>query len=129
VLGVLCAAIAFLLAMFLVWTLSWVLYNSNGSRGLWLFLATVFLLVWFFSLVAYRLLRDRTNVYGSVLPPKAWYIIAILFCVAGIAFVVLAISTRESAPLGGSLCSWLLALLAYGAGSHFASKRGVESAA
>ena len=80
----------------------------------------------FFLLVGYRLLFNRPNRYGSLLPPNGWLCLAFLF-LACFAFVtILAVSASQYAFLSSAMPALAFAILSFRA---FRSARERHAAA
>lgn len=74
--------------------------RGHIERGALVFLAVGCLLSLFCFPVGYRLVTQRPNRYGSVLPPWAWFLIAVLFGALAAAFFVLDPHSQEFTTVG-----------------------------
>ena len=91
--------------------------------GLWALLAFSVALTYFFASVGYRLIREGPNSVGSIASPATWLTCFGLLVALSLAFVAAAVIEREFLFAQGAALSGLLALLAFGAASHFRRNR------
>ena len=127
--GVASALIAVVLAILLAWFTSAAATRSPPPAGAWVFVVVVSMLTAFFSVAAYRLLLNRTNRFGSLFPPAAWYVLAVILFGQGLAGVWLSVTRGDSSDFNGVLSAFLIALLSYAAGAHFSRKARGSGAA
>ena len=125
--GWISALIALLLAAFDLFLAAPIVSGRYKELGLWGLLALSVVITYFFASVGYRLIRSKPNSVGSIASPTAWFTCFGLFLVLSIAFVLAAIFKRDFQFAQGAALSGLLALLAFGAGSHF--RRGRKRSA
>ena len=117
------ALIAALLAAFDLFLVAPIALGRFKELGLWALLAFSVALTYFFASVGYRLIRERPNSVGSVASPATWFTCFGLLAALSLAFVVAAVVEREFLFAQGAALSGLLALLAFGAASHFRRSR------
>ena len=117
------ALIAALLTAFDVFLVAPIVSGRLKEPGLWALLASSVALTYFFASVGYRLIRARPNSVGSIASPANWFTCFGLLVALSLTFVVAAIVKRDLLFAQGAALSGLLALLAFGAASHFHRKR------
>jgi hypothetical protein len=121
--GCVSALIAAVLAAFDVFLLVPMSTGNFKNFGLFSLLVISLALTYFFASVGYRLIRNRPNLVGSVAAPALWFACFLIFAALSIAFVSSAVLKHDFNFAQGAALSGLLALLAFGAGSHFRGRR------
>ena len=116
-------SIAALLTAFDVFLVAPIVSGRLKEPGLWALLASSVALTYFFASVGYRLIRARPNSVGSIASLATWFTCFGLLVALSLTFVVAAIVKRDLLFAQGAALSGLLALLAFGAASHFHRKR------
>ena len=121
--GWVCVLIAAGLAAFEIFLLR-ALFSGNGK--LWGILALLFFstaLIYFFATVGRRLILNRPNTFDSIASPVVWFTCFGVFGFLTLLFIAFAIAKRDFALAQGATFSALLALLSFGAASHFRHRR------
>ena len=119
--GAVCASVGVLLALF-TWTLVHGPFFNKPSGGIYILVSVSVALTCLFSVAGVRLLLGKRNRYGSLFAPWVWFTISGSMVSAAAAFAVLSASAPTFAAAQGIASALFLALLAYGAGSHFRAK-------
>lgn len=112
----------FVAAAFVAFDVFILMAMLRGKGQLWGLLALLALfavLACFFAMVGYRLVRARPNAVGSILSPAVWFACVGVFGVLALLFIAGAIAKRDFAFAQGAAAAALLALLSFGAASHF----------
>ena len=117
------ALIAAILAAFDLFLVVPIVGGRFKQPGLWALLALSVALTYFFASVGYRLIQDKPNSVGSIASPATWFTCFGLFVALSLAFVLAAVVQRDLLFAQGAAVSGLLALLAFGAASHFRRRR------
>jgi len=121
--GIVSSAIGIALGSLLLWFAVVVLTRGLVAPvGAWVFMAVVGALTYFFTSAGYRLVRRIPNRYGSILSPRAWSVLAVVFLGGGAIGCYLSIIAKDYRHLDGVASAMLLALLSFGAASHFRRK-------
>lgn len=115
--------VAVVLAAFDLFILMGIVRGKGNSLGVLALLVCSTALTYFFATVGYRLVRARPNTVGSIASPAAWFTCFAFFGVFTLLFIAGAIAKRDLALAQGAVLSALLALLAFGAASHFRRRR------
>ena len=119
VIGYVSAIFAAVLCALDLFILTAIVLGAGKLLALWALLAFSTPLTYFLATVGYRLMRARPNSVGSIASPAAWLTCFALFSALTLIFIVGAIAQRDLALAQGAAMSALLALLAFGAASHF----------
>jgi hypothetical protein len=80
-------------------------------------------LTYFFAAVGYRLVRARPNAVGSIANPAVWFTCFVCFAILALLFLAGAIAKSDFAFAQCAAVAALLALLAFGAATHFRRHR------
>lgn len=122
VVGLIAMAIALLLVA-VIYALGHALLQRPAlSVGAVVAFAVLLLLTALFALSGHRLVFREPNRYGSLFAPWVWFSISATLLAAALLGGVMAIRHPSAEVAQGILSSLLLALLSYGAGSHFRRK-------
>ena len=121
--GCVSVLVAAALAAFNLFILTAIVRGESKLLFLWALLSFSTAVTYFFATVGYRLLRARPNSVGSIASPAAWFTCFAFFGVLTLLFIAGAIARRDLALAQGAAMSALLALLAYGAASHFRRRK------
>jgi hypothetical protein len=127
--GVACLLASVLLGAFTLWGTFMTITRNPTALALWLLLSLSAALALLFGTAGYRLVASRPNRTGSVLPPVVWAVLALVFLAHAIAGLVFSLVSQELQHVEAIIILLLLALLSYGAWSHFAGRRRGRSAA
>ena len=120
--GIVCGAIGIALGSLVLWLAVVALTRGRPPVGVCVVMAVVGALTYFFTSVGYRLVRRIPNRYGSILSPRAWSVLTVVFFGGGAIGGYFSIITEDYRHLDGVACAMLLALLSFGAASHFRRK-------
>ncbi len=121
--GCVSVLVAAALAAFNLFILTAIVRGEGRLLFLWALLSFSTAVTYFLATVGYRLLRARPNPVGSIASPAAWFTCFAFFGVLTLLFIAGAIAKRDLALAQGAAMSALLALLAYGAASHFRRRK------
>ena len=91
--------------------------------------AVLLVLTTFFVLAGHRLVFGHPNRHGSLFAPWVWFAISAVLLAGTMFFGVVAFKQPSIESAQGILSSLLLALLSYGAGSHFRRKARLRDGA
>jgi hypothetical protein len=119
--GIVCGAFGIALGPLFLWLVV-VALTRGPTVGVWIVMAVVGALAYFFTSVGYRLVRRIPNRYGSVLSPRAWSVLTVVFFGGGAIGCYLSMIARDYSHLDGVASAMLLALLSFVAASHFRRK-------
>ena len=120
--GIVCGAIGIALGSLVLWLAVVALTRGRPPIGVWVVMAVVGALAYFFTAVGYRLVRRIPNRYGSILSPRAWSVLTVVFFGGGAIGGYLSIIAKDYRHLDGVASAMLTALLSFGAASHFRRK-------
>ena len=129
VVGLVAMAVALLLALATYALGRALLERPAPSVGVVILFGVLFILTVLFVLAGHRLVFGQPNRHGSLFAPWVWFAISgtLLATTLFLGVVAFKRPTVESAQ--GILSALLLALLSYGAGSHFRRKARVRKGA
>ena len=117
--GYVCVLVAAALAAFDTFLLLTMVRGQGKLLGLAVVLVCSTPLIYFFATVGRRLILNRPNTFGSIASPAAWFTCFAVFLFLTLLFIATAILKRDVGLAQGATMSALLALLAFGAASHF----------
>lgn len=118
-----CVLIATALAAFDIVLLLTLIRGKGNPMGLGALMACTAILLYFFATVGRRLILNRPNTFGSIATPTVWLACFAVFGALTLLFITLAIAKRDLGLAQGATMSALLALLAFGAASHFRRRK------
>lgn len=117
------ALVAVSLTAFAAFILVAIARGRGWPAALWSTFAVTVAVLHFFTTVAYRLLRNKPHRSGSMTSPAAWFACFAVFGLLTAALVVCAVVFRDFSFAQGATLSGLLALLSFGAATHFRQRR------
>ena len=120
--GLVCGLIGLVLVASLCYFEYLVLTLPPRPSRAWVIMAVFGALAAFFLTLGYRFGMRRPNRYGSAFSPRAWVLLCGIFVVLAVTVSWLSIRAGDYQHLDSLAAAWWLALLSYGAASHFSSK-------
>lgn len=123
VIGVIALIVGLFLAV-VTFTLGRTSFNraQTPSVGIYVLLGVVLVLILFFAIAGLRLLLQTPNRFGSLFSPWVWFAISATLLLLVVVFIVVGVKQATLNTAQGAISGLLLALLSYGAGSHFRRK-------
>jgi hypothetical protein len=90
--------------------------------------AVAVVLAVFCSFIGYRMLLNKPNKGGSILPPSGWYVIAFLFFSRALFLLFEGLRYSSQSQLIGALCAGAVAVWCFRAGRQSLRRMGAANA-